>query len=159
MPALVAQVDRQHGPFQPSEQARFALSRLEANIRASGDEVARGRTVTVTGNGFIPGRTPNGTTVVDGFGVFPPLPGQFGASTTGPFADPTSTVPGQTWDTVTATINGPRRDSPAAQLTLTGPDGNGTVTAAIDTKGMAPGTYTVTISGLLLTQTIRFEVR
>ena len=74
--------------------------------------MASGQTVTITGNGFIPGRTPNGTTILDGFGVFPPLPGQFGA-TGPPFADPTSTVPGQTWDDVTVTITGTGHDSPA----------------------------------------------
>ena len=71
--------------------------------------------------------------------MFPPLPGQFGV-TGPPFADPTSTVPGQTWDNVTATITGPGHDSPAQPLAVTGPDGNGTVTATIDTTGMAAGT-------------------
>jgi hypothetical protein len=118
--------------------------------------VTRGQAVTVTGTGFIPGSTPNGTTVLDGFGVYPPLPGQFGV-TTGPYADPASTVPGQTWDTVTGTIAGPGRSS-AQPLAVTGPDGNGTVTATIDTAGMAAGTYRVTITGLLLTQTITFQV-
>jgi hypothetical protein len=119
--------------------------------------VTRGQAVSVTGAGFIPGRTPNGTTVLDGFGVYPPLPGQYGA-TTGPSADPASTVPGQTWDTVTGTVTGPGI-SPAQPLTVTGPDGNGTVTAIIDTAAMAAGTYRVTITGLLLTQTITFQVR
>ena len=120
--------------------------------------MASGRAVTVTGKGFIPGSTPNGTTILDGFGVFPPLPGQFGV-TSGPFADPTSTVPGQTWDDVTATVTGPRKDAPAQPLAVTGPDGNGTVTTTIDTTGMAVGTYTVTITGSLLTQTITFKVK
>jgi len=158
VPALVQQIDRQRGPLQPSEQARAELSRLEASIRASASDVTRGRAVTITGNGFIPGRTPNGTTDLDGFGVYPPLPGQYGV-TTGPYADPTSTVPGQTWDTVTATVTGPGKGSPARPLAVTGPDGHGTVTTTVDTKGMAPGTYTVTITGLLLTQTVSFQVR
>jgi hypothetical protein len=68
-------------------------------------------------------------------------------------------VPGQAWDTVTATVTGPRRDSPAQPLTVTGPDGNGTVTTTIDTTAMAAGTYTVTITGLLLTQAISFQVK
>jgi hypothetical protein len=42
---------------------------------------------------------------------------------------------------------------------VTGPDGNGTVTTTIDTTGMAAGPYTVTITGLLLTQTITFQVK
>jgi hypothetical protein len=156
VPALVGQIDRQHGPGQPSRQARELLERLRANIRASADKVASGKTVTITGTGFIPGRSPNGTTIEDGFGVFPPLPGQFGV-TSGPFADPSSTVPGQTWDDVTATIARP--GSPGQPLTVTGPDGNGTVTIAIDTTGMAAGTYKVTITGRVLTQTIMFSVK
>jgi hypothetical protein len=85
-------------------------------IGESAYKVARGQTVTVTGNGFIPGSTPNGTTSLDGFGVYPPLPGQYGV-TSGPYADPTSTVPGQTWDDVTATVTGPGKGSPAQPLT------------------------------------------
>jgi hypothetical protein len=150
VPALVRQIDTQHGSSAPRQQARSALDRLESEIRA----VTSGRTVTITGNGFIPGRTPNGTTILDGFGVYPPLPGQYGA-TSGPYANPGSTVPGQTWDDVTATVVGPGTDS---SLAVTGPDGNGTVTASVDTTGMAAGTYTVTVTGLLLTQTIRFRV-
>ena len=157
VPALVGQIDRQHGPAQPSLQARVALAHLDSAISASARRVSSGQSVTVTGKGFIPGRSPNGTAIDDGFGVFPPLPGQFGV-TGPPFADPTSTVPGQTWDAVTATVTGPRHDSPAKALTVTGPDGSGTVTTTIDTSGMAAGTYTVTITGRLLTQAITFQV-
>jgi Subtilase family len=157
VPALVGQIDRQHGLAQPSLQARLELAHLETAISASARRVASGQSVTVTGKGFIPGRSPNGTAIEDGFGVFPPLPGQFGV-TGPPFADPTSTVPGQTWDDVTATITGPRHNSPAKALTVTGPDGSGMVTATIDTTGMAAGTYTVTITGRLLTQAITFQV-
>jgi len=158
VPALIGQVDRQHGPDQPSRQAAELLEKLQATISISARQVASGHTVTVTGTGFIPGRSPNGTTIVDGFGVFPPLPGQFGVSS-GPFADPNSTVPGQTWDDVTATVTGPHKDSSPQPLAVTGPDGNGTVTATIDTTGMAVGTYTVTITGRVLTQTITFQVK
>jgi len=154
VPALVAQVSRPSGPGQ---QARAELNQLEANVRASASKVASGATVTVTGKGFIPGRTPNGTRILDGFGVYPPLNGQYGA-TGGPYASPASTVPGQTWDTVTATVTGPGPGGQARPLTVTGPDGNGTVTVAIDTTGLAAGTYTVTITGLLLTQAVRFQV-
>ena len=42
---------------------------------------------------------------------------------------------------------------------MTGPDGNGTVKVSIDTTGMAAGTYTVTITGRVLTQTISFQVK
>jgi len=157
VPSLVAQIDRQHGPLQPSWQARDLLSRQQGNIRTSAGRVASGQTVTITGNGFIPGRSPNGTTILDGFGVYLPLPGQYGV-TSGPYADPTSTVPGQTWDNVTATIAGPGEHSPRQPLAVTGPDGNGTVTATVDTAGMAAGTYTVTITGRVLTQTITFKV-
>ena len=158
VPALVAQIDSQHGPDQPSRQAQDALNQLKADISTSAGKVASGQTVTVTGNGFIPGRSPNGTTIKDGFGVFPPLPGQFGV-TSGPHADPTSTVPGQTWDDVTVTVTRTGPDSPVQAPVVTGPDGNGTVTVTIDTTGMAVGTHTVTITGRLLTQTISFQVK
>jgi hypothetical protein len=158
VPALVRQIDGQHGPLQPSRVAQDSLNRLGSNISESAHKVASGQTVAVTGRGFIPGSTPNGTTVLDGFGVYPPLPGQYGV-TSGPYADPTSTVPGQTWDNVTATVTGPEKNSPAQPLAVTGPGGNGTVTTSIDTTGMAVGAYTVTISGRLLTQTITFKVK
>ena len=158
VPALVGQVDRQHGPFQPSGQARGLLNRLQANIRTSADQVASGQTVTITGHGFVPGSTPNGTAVLDGFGVFPPLPGQFGV-TGPPFADPTSTVPGQTWDHVTVAVTGTGKNAPVQPPVVSGPDGNGTVTVTIDTSGMAAGTYRVTITGDVLTQHITFQVK
>jgi hypothetical protein len=158
VPALVGQIDGQHGPDQPSRQAQDALNQLQAHISTSADQVASGQTVTITGNGFIPGRSPNGTTIMDGFGVFPPLPGQFGG-TSGPFADPTSTVPGQTWDDVTVTVTGTGHNSPVQPPVVTGPDGNGTVKVSIDTTGMAAGTYTVTITGRVLTQSISFQVK
>ena len=157
VPALVRQIDRQHGLLEPSRLAQFELSLLQSRISESAFKVASGQSVTVTGSGFIPGSTPNGTTVVDGFGLFPPLPGQFGV-TGPPFADPTSTVPGQTWDDVTAALTGPRLDSPQP-LSVTGPDGNGAVAITIDTTGLAVGTYRVTITGLLQTQTITFQVK
>jgi hypothetical protein len=157
VPALVGQINRQHGLSQPSAQARLDLARLDGAISASARIVAIGKSVTVTGKGFIPGRSPNGTSIVDGFGVFPALPGQFGV-TGPPFVDPTSKVPGQTWDDVTATIKGILHSSPAKALTVTGPDGNGTVTTTINTAGMAPGTYTVTITGRVLTQSITLLV-
>jgi hypothetical protein len=158
VPALVGQIGGQHGPDQPSRQAQAALNQLQARISTSADQVAGGQTVTITGNGFIPGRTPNGTIIQDGFGVFPPLPGQFGA-TGPPFADPTSTVPGQTWDDVMVTVTGTGHNSPVQAPVVTGPDGNGTVKVSIDTTGMAVGTYTVTITGRVLTQTISFQVK
>ncbi len=112
VPALVGQIDSMHGADRTSRQAHHALLALQRKITASPRKATVGQMVTVTGAGFIPGNTPNGTTVVDGFGVFPPLPGQFGV-TGPPFADPTSTVPGQTWDTVSASLSGPgvTRDS------------------------------------------------
>jgi Subtilase family len=158
VPALVRQIDGQRGPLQPSQLARDTLNRWQSAISESAHQVASGQAVTVTGNGFIPGSTPNGTTIMDGFGVYPPLPGQYGV-TSGPYADPTSTVPGQTWDNVTASITGPDKDSPTQPLAVSGPHGNGTVTTAIDTTGMASGTYTVTITGRLLTQSITFKVK
>jgi type II secretory pathway pseudopilin PulG len=157
VPALVGQVNQQFGASQPSQQAQAALNQLQDRISTSARLVAMGKTVTITGNGFIPGRTPNGTTILDGFGVSPPLPGQFGV-TGPPFADPTSTVPGQTWDDVTVTVTGILGRSTVVAPVVTGPDGNGTVKVSIDTTGMALGTYTVKITGLLLTQTTSFEV-
>jgi Subtilase family len=157
VPDLVRQIDRQ-GFFQPSRIAQSELNRLESNISESAYGVASGQTVTVTGNGFIPGSTPNGTTVLDGFGVYPPLPGEYGVSS-GPYADPTSTVPGQTWDTVTATVTGPGWNATPQPVAVSGPDGNGSVTVSVDTAGMTPGWYTVTITGDLLTQHITFQVR
>jgi hypothetical protein len=157
VPSLVSQIDSQAGSSQPSSEAQGDLTALESNIGTSAGTIARGGTVTVTGHGFIPGRTPNGTTVVDGFGVFLPLPGQFGVSASGPFADPNSTVPGQTWDTVTATVSRP--DEPGSPVAVSGPDGNGTVTVAVDTSSLQPGRWQVTINGDLLTQSTSFLVR
>jgi len=157
VPALVGQINRQFGPFQPSRQAQAELNQLRAHISTSAHVVTSGQSVTITGNGFIPGRTPNGTTILDGFGVYPPLPGQFGV-TGPPFADPTSTVPGQTWDDVTVTVTGTGHHSTVQAPVVTGPDGNGTVKVGIDTTGMAAGAYTVTITGRVLTQTISFLV-
>jgi len=154
VPALVNIVSRQLVPA--SLDARLALEKLQSDIKTSATVVASGRSVTITGNGFIPGRSPNGTTIEDGFGVFPPLPGQFGV-TSGPFADPNSTVPGQTWDDVTATLTEVGKGA-AQPLTVNGPDGNGTVTITIDTTGLAFGAYQVTITGRVLTQTIKFVV-
>jgi hypothetical protein len=154
----VAQIDRQHGPGQPSRQAQDALNQLRANISALAGQVASGQTVTITGHGFIPGRSPNGTTIQDGFGVYPPLLGQYGG-TSGPYADPASTVPGQTWDTVRVSVTGTGHHSTVQPPVVTGPDGHGTVTVTIDTTGMAVGTYTVTITGDLLTQATSFQVK
>src|SRR4029077_15149659 len=45
VPALVAQIDSQHGPGQPSRQAQDALDQLEASISTSADKVPSGQTV------------------------------------------------------------------------------------------------------------------
>jgi Subtilase family len=156
VPALVRQIDSQHGPHEPSRLARDELNRLQSKIRESARTVAGGQSITVTGDGFIPGRTPNDTTILDGFGVYPPLFGQYGVAS-GPFANSDSTVPGQTWDDVAATLTGPRLLSPQP-LAVSGPDGDGTVTVTVYTTGLATGRYTVTITGLLLTQAISFHV-
>jgi subtilase family serine protease len=157
VPALVGQIDSSHGMLRTSRQAHQALFALEHKGSASPRKASPGQTVAITGTGFIPGSTPNGTTVVDGFGVDPPLMGQYGV-TSGPYANPTSPVPGQTWDTVSATVSGPGIATPQS-LALTGPDGNGNVTASINTTGWEAGTYTVTITGLLITQTVKFIVK
>ena len=158
MPALVAQIDSQHGPGEPSRMAQDELNGLQSNISESAAQVPTGQTVTVTGNGFIPGSTPNGTTLLEGFGVTPPLPGEYG--TTGPpFADPTSMMPGQTWDNIAVTVTGTGHNTTVQPPVVAGPDGSGTVTVSIDTTGMPVGTYTVTITGMLLTQSISFQVK
>jgi subtilase family protein len=153
VPALVRQVDEEHG--YPALVARAELDRLQSAVSASARVVPSGQTVTVTGRGFIPGSTPNGTSVVDGFGVYPPLPGEYGVSGP-PYYDPTSTVPGQTWDDVTATLNGP--SAHGQPVAVTGPDGNGVVTISLDTTGLQPGTYRVRITGRLLSETATFTV-
>ena len=158
VPALVQQIDSMHGADRTSRQAHRLLLALQRGITVSPRKpFAAGQTVTITGNGFIPGSTPNGTVVEDGFGVFLPLPGQFGVNGP-PFADPTSTVPGQTWDNIMATISGPG-NTPAMPLSVSGPDGNGVVTATINTTGMASGTYKVTIVGRVLTETKTFTIK
>ncbi|HUC59944.1 MAG TPA: S8 family serine peptidase [Streptosporangiaceae bacterium] len=157
VPALVHQLDSVPGSQKPSRQAHHLFLQLERAISASPRKPTVGQTVTITGKGFIPGSTPNGTSVLDGYGVYPPLPGQYGV-TSGPYYDPTSTVPGQTWDDITATISGPGNTAPEP-LTVSGPDGNGNVTASINTTGWATGTYKVTFTGRLITQTVSFTVR
>jgi hypothetical protein len=154
VPALVRKVGEQHG--YPAQVARAELDQLQSDVSVSARAVRGGQTVTVTGRGFVAGSTPNGTSVVDGFGVYPGLPGQYGVSGP-PYADPTSTVPGETWDDVAATLTGP--GTRAQQVTVSGPDGNGVVKAAIDTTGLRPGRYAVTITGRLLTQTATFIIR
>ena len=155
VPALAEQAS--HEFDLPSLQARIELAKLQSSIKVSAKTVGSGQSITITGNGFIPGRSPNGTAIADGFGVFPPLPGQFGV-TSGPFADPNSTVPGQTWDDVSASVAALGRGSAAQPVAVNGPDGNGTVTITVDTTGMAAGPYQVTIAGRVLTQTITFLV-
>lgn len=156
VPALVKQIDTMHGADRTSRQAHHNLLALQRNIAASPRKATVGQTVTVTGSGFIPGSTPNGTTVKDGFGVFPPLPGQFGVNGP-PFADPTSMVPGQTWDSVSATMSGPGVSGQA--VTVTGPDANGNAVVSVNTTGLAVGTYTVTIAGTLISEQVSFTVR
>jgi hypothetical protein len=159
VPALVGAVNRQHGAGDPARQAAALLGQLQGKVKVAQAKGHGGAsTVTVTGTGFIPGRTPNGTTVVDGFGVYPPLPGQYGADGP-PFADPASTVPGQAWDTVTATVTRQGGHARPQPVTVNGPDGNGAVTLSIDTSGLQPGSYTVQIKGDLLTQAASFTVK
>ena len=143
--------------YQPSRQAHDVLTALQANISASPRKVAHRPDRHDHRERLHPRPTPNGTTVEDGFGVFPPLPGQFGVTRPAvrrPDLDGARTDLGQrighhhrTWLA--------RRPQP---LAVSGPDGNGIVTVTIDTTGMAVGTYTVTITGRLLTQTISFQV-
>jgi hypothetical protein len=156
VPALVKEIDGEHGA--PARTARADLDGLRSDISVS----ASGSAEKITGRGYVPGRTPNGTSVKDGFGVYPAVHGEYGVPTAGPWADPSSTVPGQTWDTVTATLTGPgssSKSSAVKPVAVTGPDGNGDVTLSIGTSGLKPGKYTVTITGDVLTQTATFTVR
>lgn len=160
VPSLVKELNFEDSSTTPPNiQAQSQLRALQGDVAASAGTVTAGQTVTVQGAGYIPGRTPNGTTVVDGYGVFPPLPGQYGADPNGPFADPTSTVPGQPWDDVTATLSGPGKNGPTQPIPAGAPDGEGNVTVSVDASGLAPGAYTVTITGRLLTQSATFKVK
>ncbi len=62
VPALVAQIDKMHGADRTSRQAHKLLLALDRKISASPRKAVAGQTVTISGNGFVPGRTPNGTT-------------------------------------------------------------------------------------------------
>jgi hypothetical protein len=42
---------------------------------------------------------------------------------------------------------------------VAGPDANGDVTVTVDTTGLHPGTYRVTIAGRVLTQSASFQVK
>jgi hypothetical protein len=154
VPALVVQIDSQHGPSQPSRQAQYDLNQLESNISTSAATVVRGATATVTGNGFIPGRNAERD---DGARRLRRVPAATGPVRRDerPLRGPNSTVPGQAWDAVTATVGRP--ETPGQPVAVSGPEGNGSVTVAVDTSQLQPGRYVVT-TGNLLTQSASFLV-
>lgn len=137
--------------FQPALQARAELAQLEGNTQVSPESNG---TVTVQGHGFVPGRMPNGSSMVIGFGFSPTLPGDpliIPGQT--PVLTGNETTPGQPWDTVTATLSTlGGRSVPAAQVTVTAPDDYGNVTATVTTSGLSPGLYRLSIQGDDLTQ-------
>ena len=167
VPALVRTINSEAGGATPADWARNQLHRLQTQQTTVS---AAGGVTTVTGKGFIPGSTPNGTTIRDGFGVFPAIPGQYqtqcgtlawiGKGTCGPFVDPNATTPGQHWDTVTAQVTGPGGSTvPANDVTVSGPDLTGKVTVQVATSQLAPGTYSVALVGDVLTERTTFTVR
>ena len=144
-----------HGADRTSRQAHHNLLALQRNIAASPRKATVGQTVTVTGTGFIPGRTPNGTTSW----TASVCSRRFLASSARP-ARRSPTRPRRCLarpGTPSRRRCGP--DVTAQPVTVSGPDGNGDATATIDTTGWAVGTYTVTITGDLITQKISFIIR
>ena len=97
--------------------------------------MASGQSVTVTGNGFIPGRTPNGTSVLDGFGVLLPLPGQFGV-TSGAVRRSDLDGAGTDLGHRDGYHQRPGAGGQSQPVAVTGPDANGAVTATVDTTGL-----------------------
>lgn len=154
VPALVQAVNKSGD--QPSRQAAGELARLQ---RASSSTTA-GKTVTVTGNGFIPGRTPNGTTLKYGAGPTPPIPGQQETDGTPAVAPSPTAPPGTPWDTLTYNLSGPGQNtanSPA--VVVTPANGQGAVTVNIDGNQLAPGNYTLTLQGDVLQEKIPFTIK
>lgn len=143
--------------FLPEFLAREDLAKLRRDTHvgaATGDG-----TVTVTGHGFVPGRTPNGSSVVIGFGFSPTLPGDPLIGPGVPVLTSAETTPGQPWDTVTASLSTLHGRPLPNRVTVTPPDANGSVTATVTTSGLPRGTYLVTIQGDDLTQYAWLHVR
>ncbi len=153
VPALSKAITAQNRKANPpKQQAATQLAALQAHYTVASTATK----ITVTGFGYVPGASPKGTTIVEGYGVYPPLPGQYGQRPTDPTADPNATTPGQPWDSVGYTLTGPGAKN--AAVTLTPPDGSGRVKVAITVKSLRAGRYTLTLTWKELTQKIPFVV-
>lgn len=142
----------------PALAAAAQLSRLQRRISLTSRSLPEGSRLTATGRGFIPGASPNGTQIKDGFGAYPPVKGQFGADKNGPYASPSSNTPGQTWDTIGAAVTDASGKDVHAALTIGRPNDQGTVQVKVDTSSLKPGRYRITIEGDVLTQAAPFQV-
>ncbi len=163
-PAFVPALSRTVN-FEPTFLARSELLKLQSNTQVSDPP---GATVSIAGHGFVPGRMPNGSSMLIGFGFYPTLPGDplipapncpMGES---PGPSPTATcvavltgtetTPGQPWDTVSATLYSLHSNPLSTPVTVSAPDADGHVTAAFSSRGLPPGFYYVKIQGDDLTQ-------
>ncbi len=142
----------------PSVEAAAQLSRLQRRISLTARSLRAGNQLRATGKGFIPGASPNGTRIKDGYGVYPPLRGQPGWNQGDPTASPSSTTPGQTWDSIGAAVTDASGKDVHAPVTIGRPTDVGTVQVVVDTTHLRPGRYTITIQGDVLTQAATFHV-
>ncbi|MBN9620114.1 MAG: S8 family serine peptidase [Actinobacteria bacterium] len=142
----------------PAREARAELARLQNDVWVNRPVLRSGSTVTVTGRGYVPGRTPNGSTIKIGFGFYPTYSNDPLYTAGQPVLDPNSTVPGQPWDTVTATLTDGWGRPVTASIQLTPPDSDGRVTACVVTSVFAPGRYRLTLQGDLLRQSVSLLV-
>ncbi len=153
VPALVKAVDT-----RPAQAAAAQLSGLQHRLSLSAHSLPEGNELTATGNGFIPGASPNGTRIKDGFGAYPPLKGQPGWYPFTPTASPSSSKPGQPWDSVSAAVTDAAGRNIHAAIRIGRPNTDGTVQVLVDTSHLAPGRYAITIKGDVLTQAAEFRV-
>ncbi|MBO0703332.1 MAG: hypothetical protein J2P38_10395, partial [Candidatus Dormibacteraeota bacterium] len=153
VPALVKTVNT-----LPAVAAAGELSKLQRRISLSARSLPAGSRLTATGRGYIPGASPNGTTIRDGFGAYPPLKGQPGWKPGGPTAPSSSSTPGQPWDSIGAAVTDASGKNVHAPITIGRPDAQGTVQVEVDTSQLKPGRYTVTIQGDVLTQAAPFRI-
>ncbi len=142
----------------PAVAAAAQLSKLERRVSLSARSLPEGDQLVVTGKGFIPGATPNGTRIRDGFGAYPPLKGQPGSDRGGATASPSSNTPGQPWDTIGAAVTNAAGQNVHPAVTIGRPNDQGTVQVKVDTSNLKPGRYTITIEGDVLTEAASFLV-
>lgn len=142
----------------PAVAAAAQLSRLERQLSLSSRSLPEGTQLTATGRGFIPGASPNGTRIKDGFGAYPPLKGQPGSKHASVTASPSSKTPGQPWDTIGAVVTNPSGKNVRGGITIGRPNDQGTVQVEVDTSNLKPGRYTITIQGDVLTEAASFKI-